>query len=590
MLWSAVNPTAQAVADTVAPPAAIQRGSADLVGQMPQISSFMTTLPSEISSYNQRVTANRQQEKDLEAENQSLTQQASATNAEESAVLSEETALGQKANDLTAKQATLNARIDAHNANPVGSQAYNSEADELNGEVSQLDALAGSIGAEQTQLDARASSLAAQESNLNTAMAAHRQKDSARQSEELQLEAMGQQLLQEIAEALQGLAVDGSPQAAVASMAQGGDAARPQPQADPVAGTHGVDSQGGDTPTSRPQRAAIQEYAKRTGATVETGPGTAYLTPAAIAALPPAQASQLGTPTDTYDALVRETDGTYTALKVLDPGAVASPRQTIFSAAARRTGTEKKNGGMATVIVAGKRMTVKQFVAFPGASPLPAGGTASAPPSPNSKADCLKNMPTGARLNGAGGGWILNTGDPVPARNKLTPPPTAAAVATRPGTRAGPATACLAAPLGKGSAATKSKSVTGYWDAQAQAPGVDLARCHLIADLLGGQGWYEADWTNLFLCYQVGLNTSAGSMRSYEDEVDLKVKDLARTSPGAAVLYKVAPKYDHPPTSTIPSGVTISAEIQYPDGTIYPLFYGVSLLNLKETRGPNLGN
>lgn len=590
-LWAAVAPATPATADTVVvPPPAIQRGSADLIGQMPQIAAAMTQLPGRVSSYNERVTAGRQQEKDQETEAQALTQQVNAVKQEEAAILAAETALGEKAKGLTAKQAELNTRIRAHNANPVATDAYNREANELNGEVRQLDSLAASIAAEQSQLDARASALSAKESKLKADLAAHRQKDNARQSEKQRLEAMGQQLLQEIAEFLQNLPVDGSPQSAVASMSQGGDAARPQPQADPVAGTHGDLGQGGDTPTTWPRQAALREYAKRTGSTVETGAGTAYLTPAAVAGLTAAQASQLGLPSDTYDALVREPDGTYTVLKVLEPGAAESPRQTIFNAAANRKPREKAPGGMATVIVAGKRMTVKQFIAIPGAAPLPASGAVSPPPSPNSKADCLKNKPAAAHLNGAGGGWILNTTEPVTARNKLPPPPEASAVAAGPGTRAGPATACLAAPLGRGSGATKSKDVTGYWDAQNKAPDADLARCHLIADKLGGQGQKQVDWANLFLCYQVGLNTTQGSMRTYEDEIARKVEDLGSTSPGAAILYKVTPEYEHPLSSTIPKGATISADIQQPDGTSYPLLYPVGLLNVQKTGGPNLSN
>ncbi|TYC21433.1 hypothetical protein FXF52_26215 [Micromonospora sp. MP36] len=216
----------------------------------------------------------------------------------------------------------------------------------------------------------------------------------------------------------------------------------------------------------------------------------------------------------------------------------------------------------------------------PTAGPVPSSSASPAPitPSPSStRAACLVSRPSGAKSSG--GGWILNTTQPVTHRNKTTAP------AGRPGARATQATACLTKPRGQGSAA--QGDITGWQDAQIFAAangGGRLARCHLVANILGGKGIA----VNLVPCWQVGMNTGTPSMRTYESDTQAAV---GRLTTGEAVYYQVTPHY-RDATSTIPKSVTMSATVQMSNGMTRPLFSGVVIPNDRTVGGRllNLGN
>lgn len=205
------------------------------------------------------------------------------------------------------------------------------------------------------------------------------------------------------------------------------------------------------------------------------------------------------------------------------------------------------------------------------------------------QAPCLANWPTGALPSG--GGWIRNTTEPIANVNKTTTPNGPA------GTRPAMAQACLSRSLGTGK--TASGDPTGWQDAQifarpyappnTQAP-YGLARCHLIANILGGPGQIrDGGQNNLVPCWQSGMNTGTPSMRTFEAQAQNKVKD-GSFGPNDAILYQVTPVF-RDATSTIPMGVTMTANIERADGTTELLFPNVFVPNTKKDTGQfNLGN
>jgi hypothetical protein len=195
--------------------------------------------------------------------------------------------------------------------------------------------------------------------------------------------------------------------------------------------------------------------------------------------------------------------------------------------------------------------------------PLPPVGTRG------NNANCLDplNTPPGAQRNGAG--WILNTTSAVPQRNITTAP-------QDPTTRAEQATACLANPTGPGQGA-QQLDIAGWQDAQRTAtrwgmpiPGA-VARCHLVADVLGGQGFAQ----NLVPCWQVLVNIGQGSMRAQETLVQQELRVLP---PGAAVYYQVTPNYANG-VSTVPTSISMTAQVQAQNGAVLNTFVNVTIPN-----------
>ncbi|AXE27822.1 hypothetical protein C0216_28335 [Streptomyces globosus] len=204
------------------------------------------------------------------------------------------------------------------------------------------------------------------------------------------------------------------------------------------------------------------------------------------------------------------------------------------------------------------------------------------------QAVCLQNAPTGSFRSG--NGWIKNTTDPVPHVNKTTPTP------GPPGVRAAAAQACLSTPTVEGSDA--KGDITGWADAelfrQANLSTAGLARCHLIANILGGTGKIDdGGQINLVPCWQSGMNTGTPSMRTYEalaQKSAKAVKDGGILGPNDAIFYEVTPDY-RDGTSTIPVGVKMSARIERSDGTSQLLFPDVYITNTYKNTGQlNLGN
>ncbi|GAA2921724.1 hypothetical protein GCM10020221_17390 [Streptomyces thioluteus] len=197
------------------------------------------------------------------------------------------------------------------------------------------------------------------------------------------------------------------------------------------------------------------------------------------------------------------------------------------------------------------------------------------------KAACLK----WAKAN-SGGGWIHNSTEKVDHVNKdITPKGPA-------GTRAAGAQACLRKIADDGTEATKKDSVTGWLDAKefvrTHSPATTLSRCHLIAKTLGGKGQDDdGGLDNLVPCWQVGMNTGPNNMWTYEKQVKNTVEDPTKVGPDDAVFYMVTPLY-RDSTSTIPTGVTMSAAIQRADGTQSLL--PITGVTNTEASGLNLGN
>ncbi|MEU5090105.1 DNA/RNA non-specific endonuclease [Streptomyces sp. NPDC021356] len=206
-------------------------------------------------------------------------------------------------------------------------------------------------------------------------------------------------------------------------------------------------------------------------------------------------------------------------------------------------------------------------------------------PDTGPQASCLNDPPPAGALPN-GDGWFKNTTEPVPLVNQTAP-------ADGPGQRPTQAQACLGKKTTKGSGT--SDPVTGYKDAEAfkKANGVTngLARCHLIARILGGMGTTALTRSNLVPCWQSGMNTGTPSMRTYEDMAQRMIQDPSSTlGANDAIFYQVTPVYKDA-NSTIPVGVTMRADVQRANGTTEELFPNVYVTNtLMNTGTLNLGN
>ncbi|MEV4948990.1 DNA/RNA non-specific endonuclease [Streptomyces sp. NPDC053755] len=194
---------------------------------------------------------------------------------------------------------------------------------------------------------------------------------------------------------------------------------------------------------------------------------------------------------------------------------------------------------------------------------------------------CLDTTPAGALPNGDG--WILNTTEAVLHVNKTTVP------LGPPGQRPTRAQACVGRTTTKGTAA--QGDITGWQDAQLfrQSTSVtgSLARCHLIANIIGGRGIQ----TNLVPCWQSGMNTGTPSMRTFEKMAqDLVQGTVAGLGADDGIFYQVTPVYNDE-NSTIPVGVTMNAQIERANGTTEELFPNVYIPNTRgDTLLLNLGN
>ncbi|MFI8089538.1 DNA/RNA non-specific endonuclease [Streptomyces sp. NPDC086080] len=200
-------------------------------------------------------------------------------------------------------------------------------------------------------------------------------------------------------------------------------------------------------------------------------------------------------------------------------------------------------------------------------------------------ASCLNDSPPAGALPN-GDGWFKNTSEYVPLFNQTD---SAGGSGVRP-TRA---QACLGKKTKEGSGT--SGPIAGWKDAEAyrdaHLPGTQLARCHLIGNILGGKGTSKATRLNLVPCWQVGMNTGTPSMRTYEKIAQDLIQGTT-TGLGAsdAIFYEVTPVYKDA-NSTIPVAVTMNAHIQRANGTTQELFPNVYVPNtFQNTLQDNLGN
>ncbi|MER6503825.1 DNA/RNA non-specific endonuclease [Streptomyces sp. NPDC001455] len=566
-----VGTGAPASAATSVAGALAQPGAVSPLAPSGDITAVSAALVQKIEDFNRQEADIAQQAKSLVAEAERITKDAAALRTATTAFNSKSAAVDQKASDFNSRAAALNAKISAHNSKPhtfrmpaqaAAANAYGAEANRLRAEQARLRTTKSSLQNEQNQLRKQGSQLRSKKSQLTAASSAHDAKASTLRSREKQLQALEQQLLQQMAQAIQSL--DDNPPDPAAMMDQGGDAAGPPQYRDQ---SQSQEAGLADSPSRQQQASALKAYAKQTGTTVDMQPGTAYLTPEAVRRLPAAQAAQLGSPFITYDGLVRKPNGRYKALRVQAPGATESPGQKAFKRALTKQGRLVAYNQEVKLII-----DELQDVPAPGASD-PGPGTP--PPRRNGKAACLTKKPGTARTSGTG--WISNTSKGIKRRNLTVP--------SRPSTRAATAEACLTDPLEKGTEPGNA-NIAGWKDARKMYPEGNLARCHLIANVLGGLGEGKPNWSNLVPCWQIGLNIKGVSMRHYEMAVQSAVEGLPKN---AAVHYVVTPFY-RTGDSTIPKGVTMSAEVQLPNGASWPVFNEVSLLNVPYDGGPNLGN
>ncbi|MFD4790325.1 DNA/RNA non-specific endonuclease [Streptomyces sp. NPDC058459] len=205
-------------------------------------------------------------------------------------------------------------------------------------------------------------------------------------------------------------------------------------------------------------------------------------------------------------------------------------------------------------------------------------------PSAQPQATCLQDPP--ARSFPAGAGWVRYTGVAVDNINKTTAP-------QGPGERPGVAQACVGKDPKEGTEA--ANDITGWYDARLYAttnnlPPLEISRCHLIANVLGGKGTRVIDRNNLVPCWQVGLNTGTPSMRTHESTIANTVKNNPAFGANDAVFYEVIPRYKDA-TSTIPLSVEMTATIQRANGTTQTLVDHEFVPNTRGSTGEhNLGN
>jgi len=122
------------------------------------------------------------------------------------------------------------------------------------------------------------------------------------------------------------------------------------------------------------------------------------------------------------------------------------------------------------------------------------------------------------------------------------------------------------------------------------APGAVVARCHLIANQLGGKGRSDDGGpANLVPCWQQGANIGPLSMRESETEVYDTVTDAREVGPDDTVYFEVSPVYLNP-ASTIPYEFSMTASIERANGTSETIFTNDVVPNVSSVNGYNLGN
>ncbi|MFG2822275.1 hypothetical protein ACGFX4_22940 [Kitasatospora sp. NPDC048365] len=534
-----------AATDAVAVPAQAQAGT---LAPVPLVAprgfeAALATLLVEIEDANRQAAELAQQEKAVVAEAERITKESAAIRDSKAALNARVATLNQEISAHNERAKAVDGEIAAHNAKPntfqlpaqaAAAAAFDAEARQLEAKRNQENAVEDRIQGEESQIRQEASQVDARSSQLDAASKANDSKSSDLKTKEQQLQSRGRQLLGQMAQAIQSFS--SAPPNPAAAMDQGGDATAPAPQA----GTRsaGQDEDTGDSPYRQPRAAALTQYAKQHGTTVDTRPGTAYLTPDAVRRLTPAQAATLGSPAVSYDGLVRKPNGHYTAVRVRAPAATTAPAATPAPAPA-----DFGPGGL-VVHRNGEQLPVDEVTTVDEApvSPAPAAGHSSPAPGENGNRPvptCKDRKPSGATdLNG--GGWVAYLPSDAQGRNRGV-------------------MACLEGKPSSSRGQAASGTIRGWNDAQARAaalgftPSKALARCHSVPRMAGG----TADERNLTPCFQQGANTNqatggtiTNSMRTFETRAEGGMNR-------GYVLYDVRPQYNSA-GSTIPSAWDMS--------------------------------
>ncbi|PJN25637.1 DNA/RNA non-specific endonuclease [Kitasatospora sp. CB02891] len=539
MLLALLAPIVVAGAQTIAATGAVAvTAQAGTLAPVPLVAprgfeAALATLLVEIEDANRQAAQLAQQGKDVVAEAERITKESAAVRDSKAALNARVAVVNEEIKGHNERAKAVDGEIAAHNAKPNtftlpadarAAAAYDTEAHRLEAKRNQENAVEDRIQGEESQIRQEASQVDAKSSQLDAAAEANDTRAADLKTKEQQLRSRSQQLLGQMAQAIQSFA--SVPSNPAAAMNQGGDAPAPAPQAGNRSA--GQDEDTGDSPYRGPRAAALTQYAKQHGTTVDARPGTAYLTPDAVRRLTPAQAATLGSPAIDYEGLVRKPNGHYTALRVQAPAATTAPAPAVFPP-----------GGL-VVHRGGEQLSVDEVTTVEEApvSAGPASGHGS--PDPGGAGNrhirtCKDLKPLGATdLNG--GGWVDYLPSDARGRN-------------------GGVKSCLEGAPGskRGQSADRAGNIPGWTDARTRATALgfnqerDIARCHSVPRQAGG----TADERNLTPCFQRGANinqatggTITNSMFTFETRAGNGMKQ-------GYVLYDVRPRYEK--TSTIPS-------------------------------------
>ncbi|MCO1577212.1 DNA/RNA non-specific endonuclease [Crossiella sp. SN42] len=512
---------AVAAADTavLAPP---RPGGMDLAGQLDP--KFLA----ELKAIEAKVLQEQQQAQQLTQQKQAEEAKIQAHNQKSAAVRQKAAGWNGKAAALNQEVAALQVRINAHNAKPntfrlpqqqAAYAAYNAEAAQLRAAQSQMQARQSALNAEkaattaeQNQVNGEGQQLEQQKQQLNQRITAHNNGMTALQSQM-------RNLLEQMAAALQQAATAPQENGQAADLAAGGDQGRP---AKVSADTGRAGNDGGDPSSPKAIRDALTQYGQAQGVTVHPQPVRVLLTPGTVKRLAPDKAAGLA-PYRSYDGLILNPGGTFTALQVVAPGAPPDPVSQAIN-----------DGGQATAFVDGRMLNIIRVQPVPGG--LPTGER------PKKPVDCGPQ------------GW-----DRIQATDAAN------------GNRAQGITACLnRGYLASHTGTPASAQPPGYQWAQSFATSKGLSQtrninaCHLLGKQLGGSG---SDLRNLSPCARSANASQRDSQQYRFNHMALWENQIKAVidSGDAQVLYSVTPRYAG--NRTVPTGYHVTVQGTYPDGT-----------------------
>ncbi|MER5800961.1 DNA/RNA non-specific endonuclease [Streptomyces mirabilis] len=332
--------------------------------EVPASVSVSGGLPSDIVlkdviPYNNKVKELERRKTELTTEKQSLTKKAAKVNSQTDTYNTKDATCAARVKAHNSKMDAYEAKVDAWNSTshdyvvPEQRAAYEAavaEKEKLDAEGVALHQETASINAEQKQLDVEEAQLGVEQAELTTEMTDHNAQVATWTSDQQQLETQHQQLLVEIATALQDQ-LDTPPTQAT-SMAQGGDATGPL---EPTA--QAAQAPGGDATSRAGQVASISYYAVKNKAPVKFQPVVAQLSPSTISKQSASAAAQLA-PTATYDGLLPEENGHYKAIEIQTSTANTSQGRTAFNNALA-------HGGQATARLNGRPVVIDGTVTVP---------------------------------------------------------------------------------------------------------------------------------------------------------------------------------------------------------------------------------